>query len=535
MNVLWTSPLGPVVWLTGGAALLMAGQKHLPCRWQRRLPRLWMALGLLAWLALRFQTQQAPMLWQWHIPLDISIVFGLQLDAWAWMVGLAVLVVTLIAPLLSGATHDTGYATGPLWMMLLAAAGLLAVLALSWMNLLAAWAAMWLLVGVVAPAPGRTHIWTAGILSTTFLWMAALWDPAALVWQLIPGTQLNPLPQLLLVGAVSIALGVTPFHLTARSADTPAPGPALLLYLIPALAALHLLGSLSLPLLSVSSWLFLVAVALLGSSLAAWTEDHPARYWRSILINRSAWVLFMVALVAVAPPANLLLPLTTLFLGALMWGMAAVAQARYHWRLPHWLAFMTLYGLPLTPAFNLMGFWHRLTNSVIGIPLWMIYLLAQSLLVAAFLRPPLVASPARRSPPRLFSWGVTALGAVILWWGLFPSTLGVWGAGLSPDSPDAVFFAPLHSATGIDWLTLLLPLAVGGALARLHRRTGTTLGVARARVATLARMDWLSQAGERLLHGLSLCLGVLADVLDGAGQFGWVLLALLIGAILLRS
>ncbi len=531
MNLLWTSPLGPVAWLLAGTGLLLA----MPHSWAPRA-RVWLLrlcgwAGALAWLALRFQPQQAPMLWQWRVPLGIETIFGLQLDPWAWWVGLGIITTLAMATALPGIAGDDGVARGSAWAPALTAAALLVVMAFSWMNLLMAWALMWLLAGALAPASAQARVWSAGILATAFLWMTALWDPSALVWQLIPGTALNPLPQLLLVLAISISLGIYPLHVAGRGSKTAGLGATLLLYLVPALAALHLLGQFSLPLLTVSSWLFLLVVALLGTALAAFTEEDARRSWYSILLNRSAWVLFMAALIATSPPYHLLLPLITLFLGTILWAFARLAEERHAWRWPHWLAFAVLYGLPFTPAFHTIGFWHRLTNSVVGIPLWLLMLLAQSVLVAAFLRPALPSPRRLPRPPWFLSWGITLLGALALWWGLFPASLARWGVGLAPDAGTPLFWTPLSSIVAIDWLTLFLPLIAGAGLAWLQRRSGQP----RLKVALIARLDWLFGIGERLLHGLSVWLGILADVLDGAGQFGWALLALLTAIILLRS
>lgn len=533
MSIFWTSPLGPVLWLLAGAALLKVGQPYLQRRWRRWAPLVWTAIALLAWVGLRFQSEQAPLLWQWRIPLALETVFGFYLDSWAWFVGLGVLFIAGVTLFFAEREWKSGD-DFPLWTMALAAAALLAILSISWLNLLGAWLLIWLLAGVVTPAPGNSRIWTTGIVATAFLEMAALWEQPPLIWQLLPATTLDLLPQLLLILAASLALTVYPFHLSALSSRQPVFFRALALHIIPALAAVHLLGHFSLPLLSASSWLFLMMVALLGSSLMAWAEPDSDRAWRAILINRSTWILLLAALIDISPLYNFILPLTTLVLGAVAWTVARVAQERYRWQLPFWLAAAIFYGLPLTPAFNLLGFWHRLTDSVIGIPLWLIYLLAQTLFVAVFLRRWPASTRTKGRIPRALSLSVTVLVGLTVGWGLFPSLLWPLAANAPLSTADSAHFAPLHAATLIDWVTLILPLILGAALSYAYRDHWQKLRLARARVAYLASLVWLYRAGEHVLHLTAALLGVLADILDGAGQFGWVLLALLITYILLQ-
>lgn len=534
MSIIWTSPLGPVLWLLAGAGLLKVVLPYLQAGRRRWAASAWIAIALLAWVALRFQSEQAPLLWQWRIPLELETVFGFYLDSWAWFVGLSILVIAGVTLLFA----ETEWRPGddfPLWTMLLAAAALLSVLSISWLNLLGAWLLIWLMAGAVIPAPGNSRIWTTGIVMTALLEMTALWEQPPLIWQLIPATTLNLLPQLFLLLASGLALTAYPFHLSSLNTQSPATSRSLALHMIPALAALHLLGHFSLPLLSASSWLFFIMVALLGSSLVAWAETDSDRAWRAILINRSTWVLLLAALIDASPPHNIVLPLAILVLGAVMWYIARIAQERYRWQLPFWLAAAIFYGVPLTPGFNLLGFWHRLTDSVIGIPLWLIYLLAQTMFVAAFLRPWFSSSRRPKRLPRAFSLGVTILMGLTLAWGLFPSLLWPLGTNLPPSLREAALFAPLRMATLIDWITLVLPLGLGAALSYYYRSHWQELRLTRERVAYFASLAWLYRAGEQVLHFVAALVGVLADILDGAGQFGWVLLAILITYILLQS
>lgn len=521
MNVFWTSFLGPVAWLLAGSVLYTLLRRSPAGRpaWLR----LWLGLGLLAWIALRLQSQQAPLLWEWHIPFDAQAVFGLQLDSWAWWVGVSV---WLAAWLLTW-PHDNLTPVQQRWLMPYMAMALLAVMALSWMNLLLAWALLWFCAGAISPPHAQGRVWTVGILSTAFLWLAVLWDPVALVWQLIPGVTLNPLPQLFVLLAVGLALVMAPQ--SGQAAEEGKGGGMWLLYAVQTGVALHLVGRFRLPLLTVSSVLFLFVVLLLGSSLAALADPDRQRAWRSLLINRSVWALWMAALLPFAPPFSLLTPLTVLMLGFGCWWLAERQYVRTGRRWPYALAFAVWLGLPLTPGFAVQGVWHQLTDSLVGIPVWLFYLLAQIVWAAAFIR---LVFPERRKQyltrGRFVAWEMMVAGAVVLWLGLsrgsFASTSGAGNAALA-------FSAA--SMTGIDWFTLLLPVLVAVGLARVWRHGSATL--THLQLASITRLNWLWQAAGRLLEAVAAWLGMLADVVDGAGQFGWVLLALLLAYILLQT
>jgi hypothetical protein len=164
--------------------------------------------------------------------------------------------------------------------------------------------------------------------------------------------------------------------------------------------------------------------------------------------------------------------------------------------------------------------------------------LAQLLLVAAMFRQPQTqpseADAVSPGVPR----GVTialALAAILtVWWGVFPATL----ANLTGQALAGVFVHPLaqiQNAGWLGWVTLLLPLLIGLPLALFDERLFGHLRGWQTNLATVAGLDWLYGGLERILLIANNAIGSLSDLLDGAGQFGWALLAALIAWILLGN
>ena len=169
----------------------------------------------------------------------------------------------------------------------------------------------------------------------------------------------------------------------------------------------------------------------------------------------------------------------------------------------------------------------------------MLVLLSQTLIVATILRPDMFVSHpavAKASPnkegdflPRgLRVWLLVLAIAFGLWWGVFPAALTTT-AGLTPQGVLASAWAQMRAAgllTG--WITLLLPMLMGGLLVRWRGRLFAGQEAWLAKAASIASLDWLIRLARTGLHYTALVVGFGAEIFDGAGQFGWVLLILLI-------
>lgn len=370
------------------------------------------------------------------------------------------------------------------------------------------------------------------LLSVLFLLAAPLFNGVESLLIVLSTEPLNLQAQLLLLLAVVIPLGVYPFHLWL---DTDAPRPAgqqLALQLLPALAALYMLGKFQLPLLSSLSWIALVVAGLLGSAMAAWLSDDHARKWLYVTINRATWVTLALSLFRNEPVASLIFPLTTLALSMMIWALVSSGDRRLSRGWARWLALVFMMGFPFTTGFALNHSLSRLATSVIGFPVWVLVLASQTLLVAAVLHPtPENGDEDATSdflPANRLVWTMVLVVLFGVWWGFFPSSLART-VGLTLPPAYASVFAQIRTAGVLTgWMTLLLPLILGWLLARGRQRFLSGMESWQHRIADIVSLLWLEKLLRAGLHYLSVFVGFGADILDGAGQFGWVLVALLL-------
>ena len=529
--------MGPLAVLILSASLLILAGRRLPDHWRTILPSWLIGVTLLLWIVLRFQPAHPMSLWVWQAPLGLSTAFGFTLDGWAWLAGLGMILLAFTAVALPGWHSRPGFVDSRHWSLLALAFALVVILADTWISLLAVWAALMLFLGLAAGGvtsrPAKAG--GVGILSALFLVMASLLNGLDSLGAVLSGQTLNAQAQLLIVLAAALHIGVYPFHLWLVPEQRRSPGRHLILHLLAGLAALHLLGRFDLPLLASQAWVPLGIVALLGSALAAWADPDSERAWVYVLINRGVWAVLIVGLTRLPLPLGAIFPLAVLALGGMLWGIARVAPFRSRWSPPHLLAAAVFMGLPLTPAFapNLML--GQLAGSLIGLPGWILALLAQTLLVAAMFRQPRAqtseADAASPGVPRGVTIALILAALLTVWWGVFPAGL----ANLTGQALAGVLVNPLaqiRNAGWLGWVTILLPLLLGLPLALLDERLFGHLRGWQTNLATVAGLDWLYGGLERILRLVITALGALSDLLDGAGQFGWVLLAALVAWIL---
>lgn len=527
MAWLWTIPLGPVVWLTLGALLLMLFDRRLSPRVRQAGPSWLAGTALLFWLLLRVQPAYAPRFWAWRTPLGLDALWGIEFTGWAWLTGGLLLFLLLLALRQPGWARRPGFVDARHWALLLVAACLLSLLAAVWLLLIGVWLILFLLLGLLAggDARGGSAIWPVGVIAAFLLLAAPLFNGPGSFDTPIQGQQLRAAAQLLLVLALLAPLAAYPAHGWLAAAAQPSP----LLHLAPALAALHLLGRFALPLLANQAWALWMVAALLGSALVAWADPERARAQRYLLINRAVWALLVMGLTRLPAPAHALLALSALGLAACLWLLAPQIPSRFAANVTWWLALALFAGLPLTPGFAPTLALGRLAGTTLGLPAWLLALLAQSLFLAALLRWP------RPEPaPTQFGRGWQILFllpvAAALRWGMAPDSLAVMvGVGGSTE------FAEVAVAAGAGWagwLTLLLPLAAGLFLASNDQRLFAALRGWQASIAGIASLEWAGALLHRGTQTVALVLGFFADLVDGAGQFGWVLLSLLVAWLL---
>ncbi|RME81287.1 MAG: hypothetical protein D6775_13970 [Caldilineae bacterium] len=538
MSFFWTSFFGPPLLLVLGGLLLVASGRHLSAS-RRGLGATWAAgAALVAWFLLRFFAANTEGYWLWSAPFGLDTTLAIQLSGWAWLAGLGILLVLFCAVSLPGWQQEPGAVDGRAWALLLGCCGLLVVLAASWVGLTLVWALMMLGTGLIAGGFARdaARAWSAAILSTFLLLIASLLEGDTALTNVVGAVPLSALGQFLLIMAAMVPLGAYPFHTWLLSPSARAPGRHLTLHIVPALAAIHLLGRFDLPLLSAQAWPILAISSLLGSALVAWAAHDTQRAWSYVLINRASWVLLALAMIHGSTAKAAAMLLLTLAAGSALWAIARVVPRDRRWHLPLLGNMAVLYGLPLTPGFVASTALGRLVRPSLLLAGWLLVLLGQTLFVAALWRrsllPPEEATDAAVGRPRALVLPMALAAGLALWAGLFPASL----YRLIGLETDAVGLFSLWREAGLTgWLTLLLPLAAGLALARSEEKLFAPWRGWQADMARLVGLDWLYGLLSRMLDGLALALGLLADLIDGAGQFGWVLLALLVALALFAS
>jgi len=479
-------------------------------------------------------------LWEWQAPLELGTAFGFKLDGWVWLSGFGISLLAFTAVVLPGWRWRPGFIDPRLWSLLTVAFALLVVMSDTWISLLAAWVLMTLFLGLTAGATSlsSTKAWSAGILSTLFLIGASLLNGVDSLNIALRGQPLNAQAQLLVVLAAALQLGVYPFHLWLVPETRCSPGRHLIIHLVPGLAALQLLGVFDLALLASQAWTPLAIVALLGSALAAWADPNRDRAWVYVLINRSVWAVLILGLTRLPAPAGAIYPLAVLALGGALWAITRVSPYRSRWSVPHLLAAALFLSLPLTPGFISNLVLGQLAGSIIGLPGWILVLLAQIMLVAAMFRstnPQAVEDdeqPNRTS--RFVAIALVMVALLTVWWGVFPANLASL-AGYAPSEAFVGLLAQLQQAGWAGWVTLLLPIALGLLIAIFDERLFGALRGWQMNLAHIAGLGWLYEGLGRIFVAVNTGISSLSDLLDGAGQFGWVLLAALVAWILLAA
>ncbi len=543
MTFFWTSPFGPVALLAIGGLLLIVLDRRLP---PRRLAWASFAIAGLAWvswLLLRLRADLDAVQWLWSPPLSLPTSLQFHLLPGSWLAGLIVLLVAFVFLALPGWSRRPGFVSARVWVLFLAAQALLVLLAGNWLTLLGLWVGLVLLAGLAAGGAASVRAWSYGVLGSLFLISAPLFNGGRSLEASLDTLALNLQAQFLVILAVAITLAAYPFHLwllpSGRQGreEPPLTGQRLAAHLVPALAALYLLGLFDLPLLATQAWAPLGTVALLGSAVAAWAEQDEQRARVFLLVNRCAWALLVVGLAQTNNVVVSLLALLSLGLGASLWALAGAGQrpARRNW--PLWLAAAVWFGLPFTPGFVPTLGLASLAGTWIAAPGWLVLLLAQGLFIATFFSRPAPA-PAAPAPadlgPIALQVALAPVAGAVIWYALAPQALAsLLGASVQPAS--APISVPLGAVTVLQWLTLLLSLALGGLLLRSGDRWFGAWRSGQRLAASLAGLEWLAAALGRVSHLLRVALSFIADLVDGAGQFGWVILVVLVAWLLLRG
>ena len=574
-------PFQAILWPLAGAAFILALRRLLP-NWLRRLMALVAALASLAalWSLRTGAVEQLEVVWA---PLQFF-----RMSPRLYPDGLSVLVGVLLAGLSAAAVvgirgRKPQKTVWHGWILVALAGSLATILGANLLALALGSALLDLALIALAvlggsdTGPGRRlplSVTVPGIASSLLLFLGALQMDSQVGHASLLSRNL-PEQMLVWVGAAGVLRAfVYPLH--PRRLGRPEDAVSLLLpvtvggYLLARVQALA-------PILTEQPWMMTMAtIALLAGALLAWSssgcspahEDSGAmfsRFWPGVLVQQTgSAIAFVLLLVGMAPwpLVSLVLALGALAIwwesgmektgsaGSVRWewlarraepwweraGSAAVARvprlrgwrsswfARYRAGLLPAIAVASLAGVPLTVGargrWSLYAAWLGRGN-----PALLIGLVADTLLAAGLwtaLRS-VFRQTGEQRPRAVTLLAITALVLPVVILGIAPDLLSD-SLGLTVAQPTGV------SVWGLG-LLYLLPWLPGIWLARMRGRLESQLG----RVYDIVILDWLYRAagwvGQRLVGGVHW----LGKVGEGDGWWGWVLIILALGVILLTA
>lgn len=587
LKTLFLHPLGPALILVLGGAVLAvlrriarrnavlaqmivgrpSGEPPKSRLDQVRLPVALLAVLLATALLLYLRTlsPRPALAWTWQ-PLTVAgSVLEWRLDAWNWVVAATIIALTGVTALLSeamalpaprlrldvrGVDLERTLVLGAAALIFIASNNIL-TLASTWLILDAALAVRLHLdtgaasvasTGQITQASART--WSALTVSSMLILilLASLGETGIRAG--LTAARLTELQLALLWLAALVRAGVYPFHIWLSGSRGVSQVNWLPVQLIGAAAGIWLLGRVHVlagpNFLRRPEWMALSALALLGTALVAWTAEDGEERWRWIALNRASLAV-MAAYTAAAPgPEALVWALVTFSLGCALLAAGQAASEFLGWRIPAYLAALTLWGMPLTLGFLARRVLVFPTESAVAAPLFGVVMLAEVLIVAALWqavtgdianRPP--AGLPGRGRMLLLGVAIVILAIPLIGFGLFPrplATLAGW-----PAANVTGLLAAIQETRRSVWTGLLLAAAGGIALGVYRERLLSQMRGWQAGIATIARLDWLYAgvvAGFRLAGA---GLRYFATLGEGEGYLGWLAVAALVLWVLLRG
>ena len=546
MTNLFTTPLGPGLVLLLGALVLTLIRRRLP----RSLP-LVMALltvigagGLLLWMVLSGQPNQ--LAWAWDPVTLPGGAWLWQIDNWSWLAASLLLLLGAVSILVAWEEpRGAGSAPTLATTLVLMAAASFFLFSANLLTLAASWIVLDVALGlrITAEEGGKVgaRAWGLNSLGAWLLLAALLFAGPAGAEQPL-SAETAPLSVLALLLAALLRCGAYPLHIWLLPQQQRSRSGMIAIHLIAPLTGLWLLGQVhSLAGSTYGSqpaWAAVGVLGMLGSGLAAWLteEEGPRGAW--VAINRVSLTVLAAALAAPEGPSAIAWPLTLLTLGV---GSLVVGQAisrRWGWRQPVMLAVLALIGLPGTPGFPArLVLAHLTTLTFAFLPLWVLALLAETLLVAALLPPLFRRTQPSPQPVALGAAARLLIAAVLLAvplliWGLQPPFLASF-AGWPVEGPIyQPLLVQLQQASPVVWISLLLPWAAGALLAWGRGRLLAGLPGGQEVVSGVVSLEWGYEALRWAVERTADLLRGLGAVLEGEGYLGWLGLAALLGWLL---
>jgi hypothetical protein len=563
LSEVFLSPIGPpLVLLFGAAAALLAG------RWLRRSDFLTaIALGFLVaaallFVALQFQPVVPTFGRPWQPLLQSAINLFWISDSWNYYVSGLILLLGGLGILLDRNPRAVGGQSVRLGAMLSANLTVLAgsLLFVNSGNLLTAmlcWVfldlAILLRAAIEPIQSGNEHSLQLrtnearilSMLGALLLLIGLLPAGAAGPAQEFARGTLPPETLLLMLLASAIRSGVYPFHLwlLPRTRSTINLSERLLDHMAPVLCGLWLFGwtfQLGGAAIVVSPFvLTLLALTLLATAIAAWTAEDQLHYVTFVLIG-SAGVAVMAGGLAINPgPAGMFWATTAFALGGGLWLVGDQVWRAWGWQLPVSFGALALAGVPFTPGFLALPSLARLlSGGIVFWPVFLLYVVAQGVLVAALLRSwSTPEQAAAQDLPRSYTLRLLlaslALGLPLAISGILPQFTETL-AGL-PNTISPELGNPPSAVAGISvWITLGLPLLLGFGLVWLRPRIWPQLGEWPNRISRFSQLEWLFRLSMWGIDRLAMVGNNAVHVVEGAGHLGWFLIVMLIAFLLFR-
>lgn len=581
-------PLQAILWPLAGGAIVLTVGRPLP-NWLRRLVAL--AFGVVSlvvlWSLRSGGAGRVEVFWEPVNLFRMSPVF--QVDGLALLVTLTLAAFTIVAVL--GIRGSVPRTTAWHGLVLIALAGCLAMafaanlLALAIASALVDLAVVAIAASTTGNEPGdRRSTWRMagpGIVSTLLLLAGALWMDTQVGHASLLGRELPA--EVLIVMGVAGLFRLMVYPLFPSVVRTPEAAAAMLLPVGMGIYLLARVQSLEAVLPEQQWMLILGGIALLAGGLLAWTktvasrpDDGDAEWetppaWPSMAVHQTGYAALFVVLVDPSIPWPL--PSLVFALGALTiwwdgnqdvpvsagpgsldgirqgfrdyWDQArsglseripAIGRWRESWPGQHVkallpvIALASLAGLPLTVGtLGRWSFYATLLDDAAG-ALLIVALIADTLLVAglwAALRGALAQSSTRQTALGALL-AMTILAVMIVAIGVSPGAVATTLGLETARRPDV-------SAWGLG-LLYALPWLAGSWLAHswLSRSDGR-LGNSLNTVWQVASLDWLYRAADWVGQRLVGAIHWLGLVGEGEGWWGWALIILALGTILLTT
>ncbi len=495
------------------------------------------ALGLLPPLQL---LPVAATLSAWGPPALLPLALTLLLDPLSWVFGMGILTLTL-ATLLTGVARPGGrrlFVRGA--MLLLAFAGLAAVLSDNLLTIILAWAGLDLIYFIVLVVLGQSEgVELQAVLNLAFNAAGTLLaiGAALLISRESPGLSLREAAltsrsTLLITLAAVFRLGLFPLHLALPAEANIRQGLGTVLRLIPAAVALCVMARLAsfgfTPTARLWLTIFALGAALVGAA-QLWMIEDP-RLGITYFVIAESGVVLLAGLWGGA------LALTAQSV-ALMLGGASIFLACGHDSQRPWLTALpavgglAVLGAPFTAGWDGAA---SLLQSLIGGGHWLILaglVIAQTILAAGLFHT--VFWPGELSEETTGALAVYLVGLALPVAGL---ALMDWlGAAWIRSAQVAGSPQIAVTAAGI-WGLVAVAVSIGAGLA-MWRFESVARGPASGAVGALSalfRVGWLYRLVWSGVHFLETLVFNLAAVLEGEGAVLWVLVAIVVLLLVLR-